>query len=102
MTDEGAAEHEWSQLPVWTPIWTGQTYRYEAVDSRGRAWRLWFADGGEPGDPFPRGWRFAPVDELDQLNFLEHVGGGRDFDRAAMRIDAHATAADPDFQHRMD
>lgn len=77
-----------SQLPSWTPIWTDDGYIYEALDSNGRAWRLWFVKSDSPDDPFPRGWRFAPIDALDQVNFFEHLGGGRAFDLAAMRIDA--------------
>lgn len=100
MATEDDAEHDRSQLPVWTPIWTGGTCVYEALDSRGRAWRMWSVDGDTPGSP-PHGWRFAPIDALDQVHFIEHVGGGRDFDRVAVRIDAHAVAADPDFQYRM-
>lgn len=90
-----------SKLPAWTPIWTGDDYTYEAVDGRGRPWRLWFVDDETADDPFPRGWRFAPVDALDQVNFIEHLGGGRDFDLAAMRIVGHEIVTDPGFRHRM-
>lgn len=90
-----------SKLPVWTPIYTDDDCIYEAVDSRGRAWRMWLVEDDTPDDPFPRGWRFAPIDALDQANFIKHVGGGREFDTAAMRIDVGEVAGDPDFRHRM-
>lgn len=87
-----------SQLPVWD----GDTYIYEAVDSLGRAWRMWFVRDETADDPFPAGWRFAPIDELHQANFIAHIGGGRELDIAAMRIDAGEVAGDPAFLHRMD
>lgn len=90
-----------SKLPVWTRIWAGDTYIYEGTDSRGRTWRMWFVEDDAPSDPFPAGWRFAPIDELDQINFIAHVGGGREFDTAAMRIDAGEVVGDPGFRHRM-
>ena len=90
-----------SQLPVWTPISTGVDIIYEAVDSRGRMWRMWFVEDDAPDDPFPPGWRFAPADAPSQANFLEHVGGGREFDTAALRIDANEVIGDSGFRCRM-
>jgi hypothetical protein len=62
---------------------------------------MWLVTDPAPSDPFPAGWRFAPVDALDQANFIERVGGLREFDTAAIRIDAMLTATDAGFQHRM-
>lgn len=90
-----------SRLPVWTQIRTEGGFIYEAADSRGRVWRMWLVNEDASGDPFPRGWRFAPVDALDQVNFIEHIGALRELDLAAMRIDAGAAANDPSFRHRM-
>lgn len=92
---------ERSRLPVWTPVHTGEDRFYEAVDSRGHAWRMWLVAEDAPGDPFPSGWRFAPVGALEQANFIERVGGLRELDIAAMRIDAGAVVGDKEFRHRM-
>jgi hypothetical protein len=96
-------EAELSDLPVWTPIWceASNTYRYEAKNSWGRTWRLWYVDTDQASDPFPAGFRFAPVDALDQVNFVEKVGGDRDFDKAAYLIDAQQTVSNPEFRYRM-
>lgn len=90
-----------SQLPVWTPIWTGDTYIDELPPAP-------TAGGGcnssmmtRVKTRFPRVGGSRPVDALDHVNFIEHVGGGRDFELAAMRIDAREVAGEPGFRYRM-
>ncbi|UKD50808.1 hypothetical protein L3Q65_00500 (plasmid) [Amycolatopsis sp. FU40] len=75
-------------LPVWQRFHTDAGVTHEALDAAGRAWRLWFEPQGTPGSPLPAGWRFAPLDALDQTGFIEHRGGARELDIAAVRITA--------------
>ncbi|MFI6030838.1 hypothetical protein [Amycolatopsis magusensis] len=90
-------------LPQWTPIHDGpdsELYEdglyYEATGSDDRTWRLWMVTDTRPDDPFPAGWRLAPVDALDQTNYIQRVGGFREFDQASLRIaDRHELRADP-------
>lgn len=90
-----------SRLPVWTPVRTGGSLVYEAADSAGRAWRMWFVDEPAPADPHPPGWRYAPVENLGQAGFIEHLGGGREHDIAAARIDPSGVTTDPAFRYRV-
>lgn len=89
-----------SKLPEWTEIGNFADGVYEAVDSRGVAWRCWCVWGDVTNRP-PLEWRFAPVDALDQVRVIEHIGGGRELDIASMRIDVDEVIGDQRFRDSM-
>lgn len=84
-----------SKLPTWTEVGSRTDGVYEAVDSRGVAWRLWcvWDAAGAP----PVEWRFAPVNALDQVSVIEHIGGGKELDIASMHIDTREVVRDQRF-----
>ncbi len=89
-----------SKLPMWTTIGNVADGVYEAIDSRGVMWRLWCVWSDAPGKP-PLEWRFAPVEALDRVGIIEHIGGGRALDIASMRIDAREVVGDQRFRDGM-
>jgi hypothetical protein len=88
-------------LPQWTQLGGYGSGTFEAPDPTGVMWRLWAVDDPAPGDPFPRGYRLAPRDDLDNINFVtgEH-GLYHALDTAGMRIAGDAIRLDPDGARR--
>ncbi|GAA3878291.1 hypothetical protein GCM10022243_48740 [Saccharothrix violaceirubra] len=74
-------------LPQWEPIGGIGSGVFEAPDPEGSMWRLWAVDDPDPGAPFPRGYRLARCDDLDDSDFIsgEH-GLYYVLDTAGMRI----------------
>lgn len=89
-----------STLPMWTEVGNRADGVYEAVDSRGVAWRCWCVWDVVTGR-LPLEWRFAPVNALDQVSVIEHIGGGRELDIASMRIDVDEVIGDQEFRDHM-
>jgi hypothetical protein len=72
--DGGLIVSDLPKLPMWAVRSTEDGFVYENEDSQGRVWRMWRVTAPAPGDPFPEGWRFAPVDALDQIQFVKFGG----------------------------
>lgn len=88
-------------LPLWTQIGGIGSTIFEAPDPGGTMWRLWAVDDPAPADPFPRGYRLAPCDDLDNINFItgEH-GLYHTLDTAGLRIAGDAIRRDPEGARR--
>ncbi len=56
--------------------------------------------GDTPHRP-PLEWRYAPVDALDQVRVIKHIGGGKELDIASMRIDLNEVIKDQGFRDSM-
>lgn len=76
-------------LPQWTQLGGVGSGTFEAPDPAGVMWRLWAVD-----DPFPRGYRLAPRDDLSNANFITGDHGlYHALDTAGMRIAGDAIRA---------
>lgn len=79
-------------LPQWTMLKPGGPYEATAPD--GTAWRLWHEDR-------PAGYRLAPRDDPDKVNYVTDEGGLYvALDLAGMRIAGDAVRADPEGARR--
>ena len=85
-------------LPQWTLI---NATTFETPDPENVVWRLWKVEEPGVGDPYPRGWRLAPRENLDTITFIVGDSGlYRVLDQAGMRIAGDAIRCDPDGAYR--